>query len=916
MTEIQNVAYVRPEGEYLTEQAPPRSSEGIIGWMNANLFATWSDRIVTAFVAVSFVWLAWSAIDDWFISANWTGATQAEGQMAEIISDVEAKLEEARRLEQNWSEQAERLVADENQNLANLIKDIEVTNWQAQEVVSNFRGSFRKLPGFIDEQITIAQSKLPLSAYARLETVRRQLRDPRVESAAQVQGLYELNLSAQEQATLIEMSRPWTALSDEDKVIFQSQAKAISNLLSKTETVSGEKVLLPLDSVLEDVDALVAEVNGEGLLERPTRISLQFASLVDGVVGTPMTNIPVSRIQKMRKDTLTNVEIDAIRQALASEVVGPAPEGASRFQLNAHNKKVDAEADNITDGMVFLNRDMPAGYDEAIENQGMLRALDAMDFWSAARLVAEPEGVEPESNLPPLKAPLVYSALEAQFPTVQPGPESYAGSTHALVEAYLENDLEAMKAAWRHFEPLTTWASGNDGSNWAVIGKNWTKLLWGTYPEESLWRVGLVLVGLILAALPIVSPMFRNTAFFVWAGIYPLFLLFMLGGLSIRLYGWSVPEDANLFQTLYSELGRVYQALIALAVAVAAFVLQRGALGKTAGPALVVAQFLAFIYFIIMMWGTVINPKAAQSNILVDNNFTGLLTADHPLGQQVSADNLLAEIDRLNNLAADDSLSPDEAQALRREAQQLRTGVSKARTAERDFANVVKKGEGTFVVLPFVKSLEWGGLLVTMVLGVLGMAASLPIGIILAFGRQSTLPIVRWFSTGFIEVIRGVPLIALLLIVTFVLPKLLPDAEYSKLGLVFVAICVFGGVYQAEVVRGGLQSLPRGQYEAAQAMGLNFWQMSRLITLPQALKAVIPAIVNTFIGLFKDTTLVIVVGILDFLTVADAQITAKNAWNATKPETLLVISLVFFVLMFSLSRYSMWLERRLATDHR
>ena len=111
--------------------------------------------------------------------------------------------------------------------------------------------------------------------------------------------------------------------------------------------------------------------------------------------------------------------------------------------------------------------------------------------------------------------------------------------------------------------------------------------------------------------------MFRNTAFFVWAGIYPLFLLFMLGGLSIRLYGWSVPEDANLFQTLYSELGRVYQALIALAVAIAAFVLQRGALGKTAGPALVVAQFLAFIYFIIMMWGTVINPKAAQSNILV-----------------------------------------------------------------------------------------------------------------------------------------------------------------------------------------------------------------------------------------------------------------------------------------------------------
>jgi len=916
MTDIQNVAYVRPEGEYLSEQAPPRMSEGIIGWMNANLFATWSDRIITALVAVSFAWLAWSAIDDWFISANWTGATQAEGQMAEIISEVDVKLDEARALERSWADLAEKLVSDENQNLANLIKDIEATDWQAQEVVSNFRGSFRAIPGFIDEQITIAQSKLPLSVYARLETVRRQLRDPRTENASQVQGLYEIALSAEEMATLIDMSAPWTALSDDDKAAYQAQAKAIASLLGKTETVSGEKVLLPLGSIKADIDALVAQVDGTKLLERPTRIALQFASLVDGVVGTPMTNIPVSRIQKMRKDTLTNVEIDAIRKTLALEVVGPAPEGASRFQLNAHNKKVENAAEDITDGTVFLNREMPVGYDEAIENQGMLQALDAMDFWAAAKTVAEPEGVEPESNLPPLKAPLVRTALAEQFPSVQPGPDNYAGSTHALVDAYLNQDLDGMQAAWEHFEPLTRWASRNDGSNWAVIGKNWTKLLWGTYPEDSLWRVGLVLLGLIVAVLPIVSPMFRNTAFFIWTGVYPLFLLFMLGGLSIRLYGWSVPADANFLQALYSELGRVYQALMALAVAVAAFILQRGALGKTAGPALVVAQVLAVLYFIIMMWGTVINPKAAQSNILVDNSFTGLLTADHPLGQQVSADNLLAEIDDLNTRAQDENLSPDEAQALRRQAQQKRTGVAKARTAERDFANVVKKGEGTFVVLPFVKSLEWGGLLVTMVLGVLGMAASLPIGIILAFGRQSTLPIVRWFSTGFIEVIRGVPLIALLLIVTFVLPKLLPDAEYSKLGLVFVAICVFGGVYQAEVVRGGLQSLPRGQYEAAQAMGLNFWQMSRLITLPQALKAVIPAIVNTFIGLFKDTTLVIVVGILDFLTVADAQITAKNAWNATKPETLLVISLVFFVLMFSLSRYSMWLERRLATDHR
>ena len=160
------------------------------------------------------------------------------------------------------------------------------------------------------------------------------------------------------------------------------------------------------------------------------------------------------------------------------------------------------------------------------------------------------------------------------------------------------------------------------------------------------------------------------------------------------------------------------------------------------------------------------------------------------------------------------------------------------------------------------------------------------------------------------------PLIALLLTVIFVLPKLLPEAEYPKLGLALLAVCLHGTVYQAEVVRGGLQSLPRGQYEAAQSIGLDFWQMSRFITLPQALKAVIPAIVNTFIGTFKDTTLVIVVSVFDLLTTAEQKITTKTEWNASKPETLIVISLEFFILMFTLSRYSIWLERRLATEHR
>ena len=917
MTNNSGVAYVRLDDDLLSEQLPPQSSVGLLGWLKANLFSSWSDRIITVLIVVLFGWLGWSIIDDWFLSANWRGDSQDEGQLAEIISDVDAKLDDAQRLYSTWQQRAESVIDDEQANLDRLVRDIEATDWASQPVLeSRFRGDERKIPDRIAEQLAIAQSKLTLSLVARIERVARQLRDPRVVSVNDVVGLDELVISEREKTTLFEMSRPWTVLSEEDKTEFQRLAQEVVKLLGEKEAIDNGKVFRPIEAVWVEVNDLIVQVEGEDLLERPTRLALQFAGLVDGVVNTPMTTIPVSRIQRVRKETLSNVEIDSIRMAVASETVEPLPEGASRAQITAHKRRIEEASKDVSDATLFLSREMPAGYPEGIRNQGLLQALDAVNFWSVAPVLAEPDGVEPETNLPAEKAPQVLRALERDFASADAQDYDYAAATFAIVNAYLMQDLDRMEEAWRYFEPLKNWAARHDGANWAVIANNWNTMLWGEYPDESLWRVGLVVLGFFCALLPILVPRCRRLPFFVWTGVFPLFLLFMLGGLSVRLYGWSMPADGNLFQTVYSELGRVIQAAIAFVLLVVAFVLQRGQLGKTAGPALVVTQILALLYFVIMIWGTVVNPKAAQTNILVDNKFTGLLTADHPLGQQVSLATLQAEMDRLLTASEDETLAPDEAQALRAQAQELRKGRTAAQTAEREFANVVDKGEGTYVILPFVKSLDWGGLLITSVLGILGIAASLPLGILMAFGRQSTLPIVRWFSTGFIELIRGVPLIALLLTVIFVLPKLLPEAEYPKLGLALLAVCLHGTVYQAEVVRGGLQSLPRGQYEAAQAIGLNFWQMSRFITLPQALKAVIPAIVNTFIGTFKDTTLVIVVSVFDLLTTAEQKITTKTEWNASKPETLIVISLVFFILMFTLSRYSIWLERRLATEHR
>ena len=213
---------------------------------------------------------------------------------------------------------------------------------------------------------------------------------------------------------------------------------------------------------------------------------------------------------------------------------------------------------------------------------------------------------------------------------------------------------------------------------------------------------------------------------------------------------------------------------------------------------------------------------------------------------------------------------------------------------------------------------QWGGILVTIVVSMVGIVVSLPLGILLALGRRSHMPMVRIVCLTFIEFVRGVPLITVLFMASVMLPLFVPDAwNPDKLLRALVGVALFASAYMAEVVRAGLQAIPKGQYEAAMAMGLSYWQSMRLIILPQALKVTIPNIVNTYIGLFKDTTLVFIVGIFDFLRTVEA---ARGDVNWATPVTSVTgytfAAIFYFVFCYAMSRYARYVETRVAAGDR
>jgi general L-amino acid transport system permease protein len=212
--------------------------------------------------------------------------------------------------------------------------------------------------------------------------------------------------------------------------------------------------------------------------------------------------------------------------------------------------------------------------------------------------------------------------------------------------------------------------------------------------------------------------------------------------------------------------------------------------------------------------------------------------------------------------------------------------------------------------LPYVENERWGGMILTLILFTFGVAFAFPLSILLALARRSELPAMRALAVGYIELVRGVPLISLLFMASVMLPLFLPaGVALDKLLRAQLALILFAAAYLAEVVRGGLQAIPKEQYEAADALGLTYWQRTRAVVLPQALRIAVPPLVSTFIGFFKNTSLVVVIGLFDFLSTVKVSLN-EPAWTGFGVEAYFFAALVYFVFCYAMSLYSRGLEQR------
>ena len=223
---------------------------------------------------------------------------------------------------------------------------------------------------------------------------------------------------------------------------------------------------------------------------------------------------------------------------------------------------------------------------------------------------------------------------------------------------------------------------------------------------------------------------------------------------------------------------------------------------------------------------------------------------------------------------------------------------------------------GEWLGLPVADTDQWGGFMLTFMLAAVGIVAALPLGIVMALGRRSELPVIRSLCVFYIELWRAAPLITILFMASNLLPLFFPSGvDFDKVVRAMMAITLFQSAYTAEAIRGGLQALPKGQFEAADALGLKYWKKTNFIILPQALKISIPGIVNTFIALFKDTTLVGIIGLFDFLGMAQAA-SRSPEWRGYDFEAYVFVAVIFFICCFSMSKYSQGLERKLDTEHK
>ncbi|TCP60402.1 His/Glu/Gln/Arg/opine family amino acid ABC transporter permease subunit [Rhodovulum bhavnagarense] len=496
-----------------------------------------------------------------------------------------------------------------------------------------------------------------------------------------------------------------------------------------------------------------------------------------------------------------------------------------------------------------------------------------------------------------------------------------------------------------------------EGGCWAVIRERYLQLVFGFYPSELYWRpilaFGLTLVALapiLFTALPRKMLWLSPFAPFVvpwllWGGTVwvPLLVVAGLGlayvvtrVLSSHVSGLLAVPVAALVAILWwlyavMPVNDAVTAMIAnqripdvsadmrdkveiLPGEIAALDAQIAALGQTVGRA--EAEKDALVSAL-----EAAETEAARTAVLsAIHELRGPRDALAALEKQRLVRN--EELSRARTLLAGLEALPENRTTRETLLAQLANATGAARgdlearlaTVDNRIASVVKE-VGRVGLIP-VESRRFGGFMLSITIGLVAITASLPIGVMLALGRQSDLLILRAICVGFIEFIRGVPLITLLFVASVLLNYFLPPGTSFDIILrVMIMVTLFASAYMAEVIRGGLAALPKGQYEAADALGLDYWKAQRLIIMPQALKISIPGIVSTFIGVFKDTTLVSIIGLLDPLGLSNA-IRANTAWNGIVWELYGFIALMFFVFCFSMSRYSMYLERKLRTGHR
>jgi general L-amino acid transport system permease protein len=225
-------------------------------------------------------------------------------------------------------------------------------------------------------------------------------------------------------------------------------------------------------------------------------------------------------------------------------------------------------------------------------------------------------------------------------------------------------------------------------------------------------------------------------------------------------------------------------------------------------------------------------------------------------------------------------------------------------------------GGGVFGLAP-VRTELWGGLPLTVMLATLSIVLAFPLAILLALGRRSSLPAIRTLCVLYVELVRGVPLISVLFMASFMFPLFLPQGmSIDVLTRVLIGIALFAAAYMAETIRGGLQAIPRGQLEAAEALGLGYWQTQIKIALPEALATVVPSLMNSFISVFKDTSLVTIVSLYELTGALGLALNSDVAWRPFKIEAYLFIALVYFVFCFAMSRYSLWVEREVGASRR